>query len=89
MRIKAWSSRRDVLSAGRNGGRQLKVKPNCYKCKYRGDIPGDAHSCCKNANAKVSGHKHGIKNGWFFWPFNFDPVWLVSCTGFEEKETKV
>ena len=18
----------------------------CYKCKYRGDVPGDAHSCC-------------------------------------------
>lgn len=22
-------------------------KPNCYKCKYRGSVPGDAHSCCK------------------------------------------
>jgi len=21
-------------------------KPNCYKCKYRGTIPGDAHSRC-------------------------------------------
>lgn len=20
---------------------------DCYKCKYRGDIPGDAHSCCR------------------------------------------
>ena len=20
--------------------------PDCYKCKYRGDVPGDAHSCC-------------------------------------------
>ena len=19
----------------------------CYKCKYRGSVPGDAHSCCK------------------------------------------
>ena len=18
----------------------------CYKCKYRGNVPGDAHSCC-------------------------------------------
>ena len=21
-------------------------KPNCYDCKHRGTIPGDAHSCC-------------------------------------------
>ena len=21
-------------------------KPNCYNCKWRGDIPGSAHSCC-------------------------------------------
>jgi hypothetical protein len=34
----------------------------------------------------VYGNPHGIKNGWFAWPFNFDPVWLESCNGFEEKE---
>lgn len=21
-------------------------KPNCYKCKYRGTVPGNAHSSC-------------------------------------------
>lgn len=25
---------------------------------------------------------HGARNGWFFWPFNFDPVWLDECGGF-------
>ena len=20
---------------------------NCYECKFRGSVPGDAHSCCK------------------------------------------
>jgi len=29
----------------------------------------------------------GIKMGWFNWPFNFDPVWLENCDGFEPKET--
>jgi hypothetical protein len=24
------------------------AKPDCYKCEYRGDLPGDAHSCCKH-----------------------------------------
>ena len=30
----------------------------------------------------VKGSTHGIKNGWFFWPLNFDPVWLERCDGF-------
>ena len=28
-------------------------KPNCYKCKYRGEVPGSAHSCCKHPKVKV------------------------------------
>lgn len=37
---------------------------------------------------KVKGNPTGIKNGWFSWPFDFDPTWLESCTGFTpiEKE---
>jgi len=92
------------------------MKPNCYKCKYRGNVPGDAHSCCRHPANKdaldnplanilaifagvqrtppvqaetevtVVGDPHGIRNGWFNWPWNFDPVWLQSCDGFEEKE---
>lgn len=27
----------------------------------------------------------GLEEGWFMWPFNFDPIWLRSCSGFEEK----
>ena len=29
------------------------------------------------------GKEHGRNKGWFLWPLNFDPVWLVSCDGFE------
>ena len=57
----------------------------CYECKYRGNVPGDAHSCCNNVSAFVVGDDHGIQNGWFFYPFNFDPVWLRYCDSFEEK----
>jgi len=28
---------------------------------------------------------HGINMGWFAWPYNFDPVWLQQCDGFEKK----
>ena len=71
-------------------------KPNCYECKYRGEVPGDAHSCCNHPTVKqnpfkapvalnIKGDSTGIRNGWFLWPFNFDPVWLKSCSGFDAK----
>lgn len=59
-------------------------KPNCYKCKHRGEIPGDCHSSCRNVTAIVNANNHGVKNGWFYWPLNFDPVWLEACDGFEK-----
>lgn len=31
---------------------------------------------------RIEGAVHGIVNGWFIWPVNFDPVWLVNCEGF-------
>jgi hypothetical protein len=26
----------------------MENKFNCYKCKFRGSVPGDAHSCCRH-----------------------------------------
>lgn len=34
----------------------------------------------------IKGNPTGIKNGWFNWPYNFDPTWLVNCDGFTQKE---
>ena len=71
----------------------LDGKPNCYACRHRRSISGDAHSLCAHPNAlaaaagipvmTVKGHPHGIRSGWFVFPFNFDPVWLLECSGFE------
>jgi hypothetical protein len=91
------------------------MKPNCYDCEWRGNVPGDAHSCCRHPKNKkilddplmslmaifasvqrvpsmdtetglnIKGNPHGIKHGWFNWPFNFDPVWLDECDGFTNK----
>lgn len=66
----------------------MKDAPNCYECKHRREVPGDCHLRCANPDAKVVGNAHGIRKGWFFHPINFDPVWLVSCTGYEAKNTK-
>jgi hypothetical protein len=60
-------------------------KPDCYKCEHRCNVPGDCHSACKNWKVNVRGAIHGVRNGWFCWPFDFDPVWLESCDGFEAK----
>ena len=60
-------------------------KPDCYKCVYRRNLPGDAHSKCNNREAKVEGDLTGIICGWFMWPLNFDPTWLRSCDGFSDK----
>lgn len=62
--------------------------PDCYKCKWRGEVPGSAHSCCKKSGVRVAADSHGIRNGWFNFPSDFDPVWLGSCDGFESKEEK-
>lgn len=51
----------------------------CKGCAYREPIPGDAHSRCvyrwPSVAAMPPGSPHGIRNGWYAFPFNFDPVW--------------
>ena len=71
-------------------------KFDCYKCIHRRSLPGDCHSECAHPDANlleprlpnklgITGDPHGIKMGWFFWPLNFDPIWLRSCNGFQTK----
>ena len=83
----------------------------CYGCKYRGEVPGSAHSRCNHPETKgaggelgglmsalsgghtppmktglkVKGHPRGIAGGWFGHPLNFDPTWLLECSGFKKK----
>lgn len=58
----------------------------CYMCKYRQTIPGDAHTQCTKPDLKMTGNSHGISNGWFWYPINFDPIWKTKlCSNFEEK----
>lgn len=91
------------------------MEKKCYDCKYRGTIPGDAHSCCNHPSNKtllenpflnmmsilgsarkidlgipanllnIKANEHGVRSGWFNYPFNFDPVWLENCDGFTQK----
>ncbi len=35
---------------------------------------------------QVKFEEEAILNGWGLWPFNFDPIWLIECTGYLEAE---
>jgi hypothetical protein len=41
------------------------------------------------AKLNIQAEEYGVRSGWFMWPANFDPTWLVNCDGFESKEEKV
>lgn len=60
--------------------------PLCYTCIHRRTIPGDTHSSCAAPTGTiVQGDAHGVKNGWFIYPYNFDPIWLIECNGYTPK----
>lgn len=69
------------------------MTPNCYDCIYRSDIPGNTYSRCNHPEAlknpfeanhklEIKAVEHGVRMGWFYWPVQYDPVWLRNCNGF-------
>lgn len=58
----------------------------CYTCVHRRTIPGDAHSSCATKTALVMTNPHGVKNGWCYFPLNFDPIWIEACDSHQMKE---
>lgn len=51
----------------------------CYGCAYRDGVPGSAHSRCvfawPSGDVMPKGNPHGIRKGWWMFPFNYDPTW--------------
>lgn len=56
-------------------------KKDCWTCAYKGEIPGDAHICCRYKEWTLltvpRGKDTGIEGGWWHFPFNFDPIWML------------
>lgn len=48
-----------------------------------GAMPMDEGTMKAVVALDIRANPHGVRNGWFHWPVNFDPVWLDSCKGFE------
>lgn len=60
----------------------------CKSCMFKRNVPGSAHvSCSRPSTGVVNVEQHGIDNGWFFFPFDYDPVWAEECTSYISKET--
>lgn len=36
----------------------------------------------------ITANPHGVRSGWFYWPYNYDPTWLLTCNGFTAIEAK-
>lgn len=65
------------------------VMNECCSCKGRRTIPGDCHTMCATPDASMTGSQHGIRNGWFYYPFNFDPIWKTAmCKNYVSKESE-
>jgi hypothetical protein len=61
------------------------AKDECWSCVHKRTIPGDCHISCAKPDPQMTGHPHGVRNGWFLYPFNFDPVWKAkACANYEE-----
>lgn len=55
---------------------------NCRECIWRIEQSHTHHLACRNTQAEVYVSKHGYENGWAFWPWDFDPIWIVKCNNF-------
>ena len=59
----------------------------CYTCKHKRDVPGNAHVKCVKPDPKMTGHTHGITHGWFHYPSLFDPAWKTAdCANYKAYE---
>lgn len=45
----------------------------CYHCIFKEEVPGNCHIKCTNPDHDMKGNSYGIQNGWFIYPYLFDP----------------
>ena len=61
----------------------------CVACVHMRTIPGDAHIQCGKPDKSMEGAERGVSQGWFNYPWNFDPVWkLKLCKNFKKAKIK-
>lgn len=66
---------------------QLRIMNECYSCRFKRNVPGDAHIRCTNPDPNMTGNTHGIRSGWFDYPILFDPTWKARlCANYAENK---
>ncbi len=69
--------------------KKREISTECYSCKHARSIPGNCHTRCAKPDRKMTGAAHGIEQGWFIYPFNFDPTWKSKlCSNWEKMNAK-
>ena len=69
-----------------NDGKRNK-RNECYSCIHKRPVSGNAHIKCAKPDPDMRGTKHGVQNGWFAYPFSFDPVWKEKdCQNYESTQ---
>ena len=62
----------------------------CWRCRNMREVPGNSHIACANPDSEMTGDKHGIKHGWFYYPLLFDPTWKTKlCSNFVSTENAI
>ncbi len=65
------------------------MRTECWSCVHKRENTWTHHIACAKPSVDVlrNGSAHGKKNGWFFYPLLFDPVWKESlCPHYETTE---
>jgi hypothetical protein len=62
-------------------------KLDCYNCKHKRNVAGNAHIECVKPDKNMRGNARGVARGWFYYPSLLDPVWAITeCSNFERKD---
>jgi hypothetical protein len=63
----------------------------CHQCAYKSNVPGNTHIQCRYNWSKSEynppkANPHGVKNGWYTFPLEFDPIWQKEdCKAFNSE----
>jgi hypothetical protein len=64
-----------------------KRKDDCFECKFKESVPGNYHIKCNKPDPEMTGNAHGIREGWFYYPMLFDPIWKTKeCSNFQSNK---
>lgn len=75
---------------GKIMGKENGFRNECYHCEHKRSVSGNAHIECVKPDADMTGDEHGIRSGWFMYPFLFDPVWKTKwCSNYQANEKMI